>query len=319
MNSYNIMTSSDENLLHQVEILLYSIGVNLTEDEVDFYFFHRGIADDKMRGMCSVAEHFTNIRLHFIIVEDVENYDYMASHGGGWAGEAYFSLMAHTYLPQDADRVMYVDAGDVIFTGDISKFYCEDFEGKSILASNIRTYVEDKPIMYDFDDLSDPASILGMLDSTFNSGSYLINIDKLRSEGRSMEDYLEVVQLCEELRGKDETQIYFGDQGFLSFCFVGDIKYWGYPENPNLITTKYNFTMGWYRLFEGEPPFKPSVVHFVGGVKPWRIIYAKQLRRIICEPDRNKQDLLLGQEQWYCLWHEYAMAVEKILESKEYI
>jgi|GEM_PF-5036831 len=36
------------------------------------------------------SENFENIFFHDIIVKEPEKYDFLASHGGSWAGEAYF-------------------------------------------------------------------------------------------------------------------------------------------------------------------------------------------------------------------------------------
>ena len=48
---YNIMTSTDCNLIKQVEILIYSIGCNIPEAEIDFFIFHRGISMNELGGI----------------------------------------------------------------------------------------------------------------------------------------------------------------------------------------------------------------------------------------------------------------------------
>lgn len=93
---YNIMTSCDGNLLRQVRILIYSIGVNLQESYVDFYLVHRGgkIDDTALEKLMDTVNRFDNITFHSIVVNHVEEYDYIASYGGGWAGEAVYSRTA---------------------------------------------------------------------------------------------------------------------------------------------------------------------------------------------------------------------------------
>jgi lipopolysaccharide biosynthesis glycosyltransferase len=70
-----------------------------------------------------------------IVMEDTAPFVELAALGGGWAYEAYFSLCCHEYLPADVDRILYIDAGDVIIDGDISDYYFGDFEGKSLIAT----------------------------------------------------------------------------------------------------------------------------------------------------------------------------------------
>lgn len=308
---YNIMTSSDENLIRQIKILLYSISVNLMDADIDFFFFHRGINEEKIEELDGFGNKLSNISFHGIIVEDVDSYDYIAKYGGGWAGEAYYSLCAHKYLPEEVDRILYLDAGDVIVVDDIAPFYNSEFDNNIIIASNIRSYREGKPVVYFAEsDLQDETKILDILDSTFNSGSYLLNIDKLRDTKLSIEDYVGLTNIFLPL-AEFKEQIYFGDQGFLSACFLGDIKYWGYPENDNLVSTAYNFMMGWYNIFDKPPAFKPAIIHFVGNVKPWQVEFAYGVK-VFKESTKTKKvdDLLHGQAEWYYLWQQYALCVE---------
>ena len=275
---------------------MYSIDKSLAGADVDFYLFHRGLDGDDIAGLYGFSSLLTNLRFHDVVVKDIDKYDYIASYGGGWAGEAYYSLCAHEYLPQDVDRVMYLDAGDLIVVGDIDDFYSADFEDNVILASNIRLYIDGQPVIFESEDeLSDENKMLQILDSTFNSGSYMLNLDKLRRAGLTIDDYVSFTNMFLPLADV-MPQIYFGDQGFLSACFLGDIKYYGYPKEPNLITTAFNFTMGWYNIFDHEPDFEPAVIHYAGAAKPWQV--------------KSLSELKPRQVKWYELWIQYSKHVE---------
>lgn len=324
---YNIMTSSNDKLLKQIAILLFSINANLGSANVDFYFFHRGIEKDKLFFLQILAKNFDNITLHDVVVEEPEKYDYIAKFGGSWAGEAYYSLCAHQYLPEDVDRILYVDAGDILILDDIAPFYYTDFDGNAIMAANIRRYLPktvadgnntfmnlDEPVIFfDENDLLIEEKRKEIFDSTFNSGSYMINIDRMRDCMLTLDDYVGMAEYFVELSGKREN-VYFGDQGFLSTCFLGDIKYWGYPECKSLISTPYNFHMGWYNVYEGEFPCKPSIVHFVGQVKPWNLEYGREIPLFKnSEKMRKIEEIKNRQAQWYEIWYQYAKSVELLI------
>lgn len=316
---YNIMTSSDEGLLNQIEVLIYSLCDSLRDDNIDFFFFHRKMDVEKLNALRRLSDKLSNITFNEVVLDetDVNTFDLIAQRGGGWAGEAYYSLMAHKYLPEEIDRILYLDAGDIMVVGDISEFYNSDFEDNVIITSNIRLYDSNgKPVIFSCEeDLSYPENISKILASTFNSGAYMLNVDKMRCSGIVVEDYLATADYFAELSQKSEN-VYFGDQGFLSACFLGDIKYWGYPDCNMLMFTPYNFQMGWYNFFSIEPPFKPSIIHFVGGIKPYLVDFGEPL------PDyerykKEKQinDIIPGQRIWYEMWYKYAFACQEMLDN----
>ena len=70
-NRINIMTSCDNNLIKYIYVQLKTLSV---------------------------------------YIEDTSGYMELASKGGGWVGEAYFSLLCHEYLPESVDRILYIDA-----------------------------------------------------------------------------------------------------------------------------------------------------------------------------------------------------------------
>lgn len=311
------MTSCDENLYRQIMILLYSISKNLSDYSVNFYLFRRNeFSENKIHEIKEFSSHLGNIIFHDIIVNEAEKYDALAEHGGSWSGEAYFSLCAHEYLPEDSDRVLYLDAGDVIVTDDIQSFYFENFEDNVILSANVRTYRKDdsgvlRPVVYyDENDIYDSEKRKDILGSTFNSGSYMLNLKKLRDSELTLDDYVTFMNWLLNEFGADTT--YFGDQGFLSACFLGDIKYFDINCGAPIFSSKYNFEMGWYQLFPFEPPYNPSIVHFVGAPKPWTVKYSESLSLFPdIQPTMLLEKRLPEQKKWYNLWREYAETVNE--------
>jgi len=314
---YNIMTSCDEGLLPQLLVLLYSIGRNLNHAITDFYFLHRGIAKEKLKIHYALCAELKNVKFHDIKVPNAEQYDEMVKFGGGWAGEAYYSLCAHLLLPESVDRVLYLDAGDTLVLHDIGPYYNGDFEGKSIIATSIRYKMNgSKLVPMERDDLQDIGGNLpGILRGIFNSGSYVMNLEQMRKDGLSVNDYLYLVQTLRSVLGEESEKIYWGDQGLLSAAFVGDIKYYGYPEIADLWYMPYNFCVWYYDRVNVKPGYAPAVLHFAGAFKPWKGNYPIMVSRFQPEEGLHElSELKIGQAEHYYLWHEYAVITDFILQ-----
>ncbi|MBR1859528.1 MAG: hypothetical protein IJ797_08525 [Selenomonadaceae bacterium] len=236
--------------------------------------------------------------------------------GGAWHGAAYYSLCAYKYLPKDMDRILYIDAGDVLIIGDIDKYYFDDFEDKMLIVTGIRyKLLNNKAALYNPRDLFYDKFFKDIARGLFNSGSYVINLNKMRQQNYDIKDYFICAKILYHSRGKN-SNIYFGDQGFLSLMFVGNIKIFGYPEIINLWHMPYNFCMWYFDKMIKNPDYKFYVIHFANNFKPWLGKYPIFLKRFQAEDMlHNLDDLKLGQAQYYYMWHEYAIMANDRLNA----
>lgn len=319
-NHYNIMTSCDNGLINYVAISISAMAKNLKDDEIDFYFFHSRVDDKNIKMLKDLCNEFDNIKFNEIRVPNAEIYDAFATYGGGWVGEAYYSLCAHLLLPESMDRIMYLDAGDVLILGDISDYYNCDFEDKSLVVTGARYKMQDNQLtMFDRGDLENyKDGLLGMLRGLFNSGSYVLNLNKMRKDGLKLKDYEVLVDTLKGLFEKDNKNIYFGDQGLLSVAFVGDMKYYGFPNIRNIWYMPYNFCMWYYDRLESRPDYLPSVVHFAGSFKPWEGTYPIPVKRFAKGDGISLQNLKFGQAEYYYIWQNYALITDEILNKLGY-
>lgn len=318
--NYHIITSCDENLLNQVSVLIYSISRNLNNAHTDFYVITRITYDEKFEMMNALCNKLGNITFHNIIVPDAELYDELGKYGGGWVGEAYFSLCAHLFKEfENVDRVLYLDAGDVIVVNDIAEYYNSDFNDKSLIAHSIRYKAANNiPVTLDQSDLQNE-NFEAIARGLFNSGSYVMNLDKMRKDGLSIDDYLYVRNVLVDSFGEENHKIYWGDQGLLSIAFVGDINIYRYNEIRNIWYMPYNFCMWYYDRMNQKPDYEPAVIHYAGNAKPWQIEYPVYLERFQKNVELHKtSELKLGQGEWYYLWHEYAMITDNMLTELGY-
>ena len=227
----------------------------------------------------------------------------LASKGGGWVGEAYFSLLCHEYLPESVDRILYIDAGDVIFNGDFEEYYNYDFNGQALIVTLSRMK-EDGSIL-ELNDLMNYNNLLGIKRGIFKSGSYVINGDYFRNSKIDMAQYIALLETIAGLLVNEELK-YFGDQGFLSITYLGRVTYYAYPQSKNLWYMPYNFCLWFFErgleMF-GDLWYQPKIIHFAGAPKPWKI------------GDDNKDTLKEGQLPYYEHWHKINDAVQNEIQS----
>lgn len=321
----HIMTSCDENLLNRLSILLQSIADNLSDWPVHFYLFHSGIPENRLELLKRQCAIYGNIIFTHIWVSDQELYEVLAGmgkweQGNGvltWCKEAYYSLNAYRYLPQDVDRLLYLDAGDVLIAGDIRQYYFEDFEGKSLLVTGTKYKISNNDqVLFDSDDLMNPDMLSQIIQGLFNSGSYVMNLVRMRNDACRLEDYIRMAKQLREI-SPSQNRSFLGDQGLLSAAYVGDMKYYGYPEIVDLWYMPYNFCMWYFDRMREKAHYQPCIIHYAGAnllFKPWSGKYPIFLERFQDKSGLyNLNQLELGQAEYFYFWHEYALRTEKTL------
>ena len=298
----NIMSSCDENYAKLVPVQLFSIADNLIGIyDVNYYLFHNRVSEETIASLNDYCERL-GIVFHEIYIENTEPYEALSSKGGSWVYEAYLPFECHKYLPHDAERALYIDAADVLIIGDIGDYYFSGFDDRSIIVtcSRYKKNSNGSFSVFDRDDLGDEESRLGILRGLFNSGSYIMNLDKLRNDGSSINDFIAMKNALVEIY-PNKNDIYFGDQGLLAASLVGDIKYFGYPEVKNLWYQPYNFCIWFFdrstEICGGNPWYVPKILHFAGGMKPWKLT------------KENEKDLKPGQWSFYKIYQLYARQV----------
>ncbi len=311
----NIMTSSDDKLIPKIKVQMEAISRSLSTREINFFLFHDGKSFEAIEFLHRFSEHYSNIHFFDIAVQQVDLYDRLSVMCGGqiWGGAAYYSLCAYQYLPSSMDRILYLDAGDTLVIHSIDEFYSANFHGRSLLAvAGCFKRLNQDFVLYEKDDLFNSIHVARVLRGLFNSGSYLINLEKFRVAGLTIEDCLQFAEALCALVGKDK-EVYWGDQGFLSALFVGDIQFHKYPEIKNIWYMPYNFCMWYFDRMVQKPEYKPCILHYAGTpFKPWHAAYP-----VFCEQFqernglRSLDELKLGQAEYYYLWHEYAMLAEQ--------
>ena len=312
--------------MRYIPVQLEAISRNLRHRKINFWLFHDNAEEKKILPLAQMCETMPNVNF-FAVAAGNAAYDELAKFGGAWSGAAYFPLMAHKYLPVDAERVLYIDAGDTLIVGDIDEYYGADFEGNALIVTAGRYKKENGALCrYNSEDIFDPALFAGILRGLFNSGSYVINLSAMRKMNFSFNEYIycanslhNTVKLNNitfegNFSGEGEREkSYFGDQGFLSAIFVGNLKIFGYEQVRNIFFMPYNFCLWFFDTFEQQVPYEPRIIHYAGvPLKPWSAKYPLFLPRFQNrETLRDLKELRFGQTEYFYLWHEYAMLADR--------
>jgi len=170
-----------------------------------------------------------------------------------WSVETYYRLFLTDLLPEDMERILYVDT-DVIINRNIREYYEQDFEGNCFVVSR---------------DLSMKKQVL---DSGwyvarflreegrpyFNAGVMLYNMNLLRE--------MDLPRKVVEAEKEFHDLLYALDQDILNYLFYDKVKYAdGYM---------YNFIAKGYASEEwnySRVKEEVKIIHFAGGVKPWNV------------------------------------------------
>ena len=157
--------------------------------------------------------------------------------------EVYMRLFAQFLLPNDLDRVLYLDA-DIIVLQDLQKFYNQDFGGNYYVAA--ADFGENNTL------IASIKSAFGIQDKTYvNSGVLLMNLSALREHT----SFDEILSKLHEWKNK----LKLPDQDFLNAYFKDNIK---------ICSGDYNYQLGVEHSVSKEKLKNIFVLHYTYE-KPW--------------------------------------------------
>jgi lipopolysaccharide biosynthesis glycosyltransferase len=175
--------------------------------------------------------------------------------------EAYYRLLCMDYLPNNLDRVLYLDC-DIIVNGSLKTLYNADLTGYMFAAADDYVEVIGKA--------SEPTRQQRAVIDRYipkackyaNSGVLLMNLEYLRKAVTTDE----IIAMIEEFG----DLLVFHDQDLLNYVFYEHILHVDYRL--------YNYFPVYYNWGELTPG-KPVIIHFAGVFKPWKDSYFNS-----CEP-----------------------------------
>lgn len=252
----NLLVTLDENYIPYLNVMLYSLLQRNPQERFRVYLLHTNIPETALtrtRQLLGEQNPLIPVRAEGIGLDG-------APTTPRYPKEIYYRIFAARYLPEDLDRILYLDP-DLIVNGSLRKLYETPMEDYFFAAASHIGF-----ILHRFHELR---LDIEKESPYVNSGVMLMNLEKLRKEQRPQD----VFDFIEEKK----DMLVLPDQDIIN-CLYGTKIY-------ALDTFRYNMTEPLFMhhsLLERDLDLdwvrKNSVIiHYCGRNKPWKSTYVGPL------------------------------------------
>lgn len=211
-----IFSSCDENYMKHIPTLLMSVREYMSAYSIEFYFLHISVKPaqiKKLRKFCNkIGISFQAIQIDGETLAQYRILKRLTSAESTYPVEGFFDILPNLHLPPHVGRALYLDAGDTILSGDISRFYFSDFNG------NILTVAKGFAESWDYtaEDLYERQKYLQMAAEYFNAGVVLFNVALMRRLNINFDYYMSIVKLAKNVHDGYNWDT-FGGGGVIPF------------------------------------------------------------------------------------------------------
>lgn len=252
----NILVTLDKNYLVPLRTMLGSFFINNRKENIDIYMISDGLSFEDIKELEKFSSKFGanlfKVDFNQNIFDDAPALRY-------YSKAMYYRLLAASLLPEDLDRILYIDP-DVLVINEVIKLYDIDFQDKLFVAAS-------------------HGDRLGLIDavnrvrlsnyeaeSYFNSGIMMMNLEKMRKEIRKEEIFGYIKKHSKELilPDQDALNALYGHR-----ILEVDDSIWNYDARhfeKYLLESKAEKDLDW--IIDNT-----VFLHFCGKNKPWHKTY----------------------------------------------
>ena len=246
----HILVTCDENYLSPLMVMLYSLRQNNRNKAFKIWLIHESISQESIQLLNNFNDsldfEFEDIQIQDLLFEDAKTQD-------RYPKEMYFRLLCAQILPNDLERVLYLDP-DILIINSIESLWETELNGQMIAASTHTGLI----------DIATPINKMRLSTDHgyFNSGVMLIDLNMAR-------DIIKEEDIQETLE-KSNLYLLLPDQDVLNYLYGKYIL-----EVPEEI---YNYDarrfMSYFARSKGEHNLmwvmeNTAILHFCGRPKPW--------------------------------------------------
>lgn len=235
--------------------MLKSLFLNNPGESFTVYLMHSSIKDDELEDLDNYIEmHGSNLEVVFVGKELFQEAPTLLHY----TKEMYYRLLACKVLPQDLDRILYLDP-DTLIINPIRELYDLDVDGYLFAAA-----YHDKITVKEINKLRFNAYDLEVY---YNSGVLLMNLE-LQREKICEQEIFDFVE-------KNRKRLIMPDQDTLNALYSKEIK--------SVDEKLYNYDVRFYNyyrilsngLWDMDHVIRNTVIlHFCGKKKPWKKDYS---------------------------------------------
>ena len=256
----NILITINKKYVKQVNILLNSIQYSNTKENFDIYVLHRDLEESDLKIIYNNLD-LKRFQIHLIKITENEIHKFPV-YEKRYPVEIYFRIFAGKYLPQDLERILYLDA-DTIVINPLKELYETDFEGNYYVAA---THV--KKVLHKLNEIR-----LNIKEDEpyINTGVLLMNLKALRN--------IHIEKEVKEFIERNEKKLLLPDQDIIVSVYGDKIKL--------VDSLKYNLgerTVNTYNINHPQNPIglrwiyrNTVIIHYFGRNKPWNKQYIGRL------------------------------------------
>lgn len=277
----NIMMGINDNYVFPTKVMLTSLCENNRFEKHYIYILYdkRNLKEKNIKDI-QLLEKRLNLKINPIEID--ANLFSECPTNYHLSIETYFRFLAQDVLPQDIERVLWLDA-DMIIIKSLKDFYYQDFENKSIVVCKTAN-----PNASDFLRRLD----LGINVGYFNAGIILFNLKAIR-ERINTQIFFECIKMNKE-------KIVWLDQDVLNIVFANDKKL--------LEEQVYNWTFFSDTVFSKRDLVdieeKVYVLHYIGGEKPWHVTYQNKAIKYFRKYARKQEKLIASLKFDVCRFYK---------------
>ena len=248
----HIACCSNEKLAPMFGVVVTSVGINVTSDDVMMYLLHNGLKDSTVKRLQKIADRY-KVGLKFLeidleILKDCPVDDKI--HYGNIM--MYARILLPSMLP-NLDKVIYLDC-DLVVCKDLKSLWETDVNDVAVTMAPDLLY-QDKATL----------SRLGINNNYLNSGVIVMNLDYWRKHDVQN-------RLLSYIIDKGKELIY-NDQDALNVILQKERRQ--LPVKYNVTPYYFNRNLDNYpkEMHEEirEARINPIIFHFLGNIKPWSL------------------------------------------------
>ena len=278
MFPYHILVTLDRNYLKVLSVMLYSLSQSDPEGVYTVYVVNNTLTEEDFASLSALLP-----RTELVNVQVPEDLLQNAPVSDRYPTEMYYRLFAARYLPQQLERILYLDP-DLVVLHSLRSLYQIDFDGKLFAAAS---HIESRT----FRELNRRRLHLSEHAKYLNSGVMMMNLALLRKESpQTILDYIQSHKATLLLPDQDVLNALYADRTVPLDPLVYNLGE-KYLRLKNLhLPPAEKLTLDWVRS-------NTAIVHYYGRNKPWKEHYRGSLGIFYHEWEQQLQQLTACSEK----------------------